>query len=291
MNQQRAKEIVEKLVIWLDNYFKLNNIKTAVFGVSGGLDSAVVAGLLARCRNVKPIGLILPIQSDPLDQELAEKVLKKFGITTLHYNLEKAYEFLESALSLGKAYEESHAAFEWRQKFRFARGNIKARLRMIALYNTARMSYGIVVATGNLSEFLQGFTTLHGDTGDVAPLGQLWKGDEIPAIAKYLGVPQEIINRPPSDGLGISSTDKDQLLLDYPDLDRVLKVFLEKELVPEISRGEIDTGIELPIVEGIHPRIVQKVFERMRSTSFKRQVSRIPTPTRRELGLDLPYYE
>jgi len=292
MNQKKAKNTVKKLVVWLDNYFTSSNILSAVFGVSGGLDSAVVAGLLARCRNVQPVGLILPIESVPLDKELAEKVLKKFGISFFNFNLEGAYKSLLPALGLSKAYEESHDSFEWRQKFKFATGNIKARLRMVALYNEARMSNGIVIATGNLSEFLQGFTTLHGDTGDIAPLGQLWKGSEILAIAKYLGVPQEIINRPPSDGLGISSTDKDQLLLDYPELDKVLRIFLEKRLVPDLNKRKfISAEAKLPLIDGIPPEIVKNVFERMYFNTFKRLYLRLPMPTRSELGLDPPYYE
>lgn len=291
MNQEKARETVKKIVAWLDDYFGSRKIKTAVFGVSGGLDSAVIACLLARCRNVKPIGMILPIESDPLDKELAEKVLKKFRIKKSWSNVNPAYSDLVQTLILCKADKKCFDDPNWQEKSKYAKGNIKARLRMIVLYNEAKMSNGIVIATGNLSEFLQGFTTLHGDTGDIAPLGQLWKGDEIRAIAEYLGVPQEIIDRPPSDGLGISGTDKDQLLLDYPELDKVLRIFLEQKLVPEISRRKINSGIKLPKVRGISSEIVKKVFERMYFNTFKRLYLRLPMPTRSELGLDPPYYE
>ena len=94
--------------------------------------------------------------------------------------------------------------------FKIRMGNIKARLRMIYLYNLASKSNGLVLSTDNFTEYMLGFWTLHGDVGDFGIIQKVLKGLELYDIARYLDVPQEIIDAKPDDGLGIAGGDEDR---------------------------------------------------------------------------------
>ena len=99
------------------------------------------------------------------------------------------------------------------------RGNIRARLRMVTLYNLASLHKGFVASTDNFSELAAGFWTLHGDVGDVAPIQSLTKSWEVPAMAELQGVPESIILAKPTDGLGVANGDEDQFGCSYLELD------------------------------------------------------------------------
>ena len=105
---------------------------------------------------------------------------------------------------------------------RIRRGNIKARLRMITLYNIAAANGGLVASTDNYSEMAMGFWTLHGDVGDLSPIQSLNKSWEVPALARWLGVPESIWRAKPTDGLGIDDNDEAQFGYTYLELDLML---------------------------------------------------------------------
>ena len=116
-------------------------------------------------------------------------------------------------------------------------GNIRARLRMITLYNLAHKVAGCVGSTDNFSELAAGFWTLHGDVGDIAPIQSLNKSWEVPMLAKMLDVPQATVEAVPTDGLGISNSDADQLGMSYLEFDIALFELLslprlDKKTVP-----------------------------------------------------------
>jgi NAD+ synthase len=155
----------------------------------------------------------MPCHSDPLDREHAEMVARKFGIAYEVVVLDDVFDvFVKSLPSVGG--DPSLA--------RLAEANIKPRLRMTALYYFANRLGYLVVGASNRSELAVGYFTKYGDGGvDIMPLGNLVKA-QVRHLAKYLGVPQEIIDKPPSAGLWRGQTDESEMGLTYEELDRYL---------------------------------------------------------------------
>src|SRR5206468_3700353 len=115
---------------------------------------------------------------------------------------------------------------------RVARGNVKARIRMILLYYIANTQGRIVMGTGNKSELAVGYSTKFGDGGaDFLPIGDLYK-TQVREMASFLGVPKRIVEKVPTAGLWPGQTDEGELGIAYPDLDRVL-LGIELHLTPE----------------------------------------------------------
>ena len=145
-------------------------------------------------------------------------------------------------------------------------GNIRARLRMLTLYNLAHKVGGCVGSTDNFSELSAGFWTLHGDVGDIAPIQSLSKSWEVPAIAQMLGVPKATVRAVPTDGLGISKSDSDQLGMSYLEFDILLFELLS---LPNLSRETIQNYINTITEEEIQNK-AGLVLSRVASTGFKR---------------------
>ena len=137
------------------------------------------------------------------------------------------------------------------------RGNIRARLRMITLYNEAAKQQGIVGSTDNFSELSAGFWTLHGDVGDVAPIQSLSKSWEVPALADMMGVPQETGYATPTDGLGVDAGDEAQFGFSYLHFDIVLLGLLNNIFSLE-GADENDVAI------------IDSVKSKIKSTGYKR---------------------
>lgn len=243
-----TEEVIKKIREEILKYFKNYNLKYAIFGKSEGVDSSVVAGLLAGIPEIKPIGVIIPIESNPKVEKIAKQVLDFYNIPIVKIDLTDEYLALKNKL-------ESIV----KNNNKYAYGNIKARLRMITLYHIAKLYGGIVVSTSNFSEYMTGFWTLNGDVGDIAPIQQIFKGKELYEIAKALKVPDESLNAVPSDGLGITISDKDQLYFDYPELD--------DNIINYIKSGTCD----------------EKVSNIIKKTEYKRQWPKVIK--REEIGL------
>jgi len=236
---EQAHETIRRIRQIIQQYFRENGLTYAIFGKSEGLDSSVIAGLLSNLEGIKPIGVIMPCESDPEAERIAKLVLEHFNIPWIRVDLTQEFHFLMGRLysmeevhgqlaNVLKHYGDSHLLKAMPHRKPWAAGNIKARLRMITLYHIAQLTGGIVISTDNLSEFWMGFWTLNGDVGDLAPIQQVWKGLEEYTIAKALGAPEESINAVPTDGLDITpgGSDEDQLGLPYRDLDRVIIALL-----------------------------------------------------------------
>lgn len=201
-------------------YLKENGLRSLVLGVSGGIDSALAAALAKPvCDELKIplIGASISIESNKIDEERrARKIMENFcptymerDFTTLFYEL--AFKFDRSLSSLRET--------EIQQKIRD--GNMKARIRMIYLYNLAQYHNGMVLSTDNYTEYLLGFWTLHGDVGDYGMFQNLWK-TEVYGLAQWIidnaletqeqkDALQACIQATPTDGLGITNSDLDQL--------------------------------------------------------------------------------
>ena len=185
------KNLSEEIQNWITNYVNNHNIKTLVIGVSGGIDSAVVSTLCAK-TGISTIAVGMPLNSKPENTRLSNlqlDFLSKLNVKTFEYDLTKTFnsfeglmpEFFNSDLSIA---------------------NSKSRMRMMTLYHIATNVKGIVVGTGNkVEDFGVGFYTKYGDGGvDISPIADLYK-TEVRELGRYLGVPQEIINATPTDGL------------------------------------------------------------------------------------------
>lgn len=195
----------DKIISWIKDKVRVTGSRGIVLGISGGIDSAVVAALckMAVGRG-KVLGLIMPCHSHAQDASDARVFAQKLGIKTKTVDLSPAYDALTAALPAG-----TH----------LARGNIKPRLRMIALYYFANNLNYLVCGTGNKSELSVGYFTKYGDGGvDILPIGDLLK-KEVVVLARRLGIPEAIISKPPSAGLWSGQTDEGEMGITYAELD------------------------------------------------------------------------
>lgn len=169
-------EVYKNLVGGIKSYCEKNHIKALVLGISGGIDSTVCAAL---CKQVDLplIGVSLPCSTNGTDEVSSATLAgNEFCSTFEEINLEEVYETVED-FCRGTLHNIDSTPI--------SRGNIKARLRMITLYDIASRMGGIVVDTDNLTEHFLGFWTLHGDDGDFNPIGCLWK-HEVYGLAKWM---------------------------------------------------------------------------------------------------------
>ena len=174
------KTVFETMVQETQKYLEKNNLYAMILGISGGLDSTVTAAICheveKRNPDIKFIGISLPCYSNAEDEcKSAESCMKAFCKDGNLYteNIQKEYQFMRTTCSL------RHSATT------IGLGNIKARLRMMMLYNEANYFSGLVMDTDNLTEHYLGFFTIHGDVGDFNPIGGLWK-HEVYELANWL---------------------------------------------------------------------------------------------------------
>jgi len=209
----QTAELAEKLVAWTGEQLAVTGARGLVLGLSGGIDSAVLAVLCQRACPQFTLAVIMPCASSPEDREHALLVAGKFGIATREVALDGVYQ--EMLRALPDAPPESPAGIR-------ARANLKARLRMVTLYFLANQRGCLVAGSSNRSELATGYFTKYGDgAADILPLGNLVKG-QVRELASYLSVPRPIIEKPPSAGLWEGQTDEAELGFSYRELDRYL---------------------------------------------------------------------
>ena len=196
---QRAKDIA----VWMRGQATIAGARGFVVGLSGGVDSAVVARLCQMATPGRVDGLIMPCHSDPRDEQDAELLAERAALPAVRIDLAPAYDLLAADLKTlflqipkEQAPEQGAEAADIRDRVPFA--NLKPRLRMSTLYFVANSLNYLVAGTGNRSELTIGYFTKYGDGGvDVLPIGHLTKS-EVLAMAAELEVPDRIINKPPS---------------------------------------------------------------------------------------------
>jgi len=221
-----TQQLADKLASWIRGKVSAAGLKGAVFGISGGLDSSVVAALCQRALGNNVLGLIMPCYSSQQDEQHAIAIVKIFSIPTKTIILDNIYDSLLKTLPIDGVSSTSQVA----------KSNIKARLRMLTLYFYANQLQYLVVGTGNKSELAVGYFTKHGDGSvDILPLGNLVKR-QVKELADFLEIPQEIIDKPPSAGLWKGQTDEDELGLTYDELDG----YLTGAKVPEEVKLKIE---------------------------------------------------
>ncbi|MEW6568474.1 MAG: NAD+ synthase [Chloroflexota bacterium] len=237
----------------------------AVVGLSGGVDSSVTCCLTAEALGPQNVlAVCMPhTTSSPQSLEHAQRVIEATGVQSI-------------TIPISDIVDAFFARFPEADRVR--RGNAMARVRMIVLYDQSAAWRGLVVGTGNKTEILLGYTTQFGDAAcAINPLGDLYK-TQVRQLARALGIPQEIIAKPPSAELWPGQTDEGELGFTYAEVDRLLLLLVDGRYSPEAC---VEAGFERAFVEA--------VLERIRRNQFKRAMPPIAKLSNRTVGYDFLY--
>lgn len=226
MREFNAKEMKGRVVEWIRDFFEKNGKNcNAVLGISGGKDSSVVAALCVEALGKdRVVGVLMP-NGEQHDINYSELLVKHLGIKSYTINIETAVN--------GVLDQMAQAGVEITQQTRF---NLPARIRMSTVYAVSQSCNGRVANTCNMSEDWVGYSTRYGDAaGDFSPLAHLTV-TEVKAIGYELGLPKELIEKPPIDGL-CGKTDEDNLGFTYAALDD----YIRYNILPDAeTRKKID---------------------------------------------------
>ncbi len=208
----------ERIARWLRERADDAGARGFVFGLSGGIDSAVVARLCQLAAPQRVLGVLLPCYSHPQDEEDARLVASTFSIPIVRVDLDSTFDALTESLHTAvKGLPKQVESLDIKQQMPEA--NVKPRLRMSALYFIANSLNYLVVGTGNRSELALGYFTKYGDGGvDLLPIGGLLKS-EVRALGRELGVPDRVIDKPPTAGLWVGQTDEAEMGFSYDTLE------------------------------------------------------------------------
>lgn len=279
------KRIIEKIRENLENYIVENKLQSLVLGVSGGIDSTLVAALakpVCNKLNIPLIGRSLPASTNA-GEEISRAALvgRVFCDSFKEVNIND--KFIELAYMVDEAPDYGHPHVKERA---IQNGNIKARIRMIYLYDLASVNQGLVLSTDNYTEYLLGFWTLHGDVGDYGMIQELWK-TEVYEMAewiaenecKFIDESEAIrmcIDAAATDGLGISTTDLEQILPDwkgssrdgYKEVDLILKKWEARSLLTKKQRFVIENKFkDHPVIQ----RHLKSEYKRNNPTNISRK--------------------
>ncbi|MDP9363913.1 MAG: NAD(+) synthase [Chloroflexota bacterium] len=257
--------LADEIADWLRARRDEAGAERFVLGLSGGVDSATVCGLCARAGGPQRVlAAIMPSHSNPTDAEHAALVAEAFGVEAVRIDLSPVTEAFLAAMP-GGGEDGAGVAGEWRDegRARLATANARPRLRMTTLYFLANLRNGVVVGTGNRSEAEIGYFTKYGDGGvDLLPIVDLYK-HEVRALARTLGVPRPVIDKPPSAGLWEGQTDEAEIGLSYDQLDAAL--------------AALDAGND----DAVDPTVRERVLRMRRTSEHKRR----PVPAFRRASL------
>lgn len=247
---------------FLSQEVRKTGLKRVVVGLSGGLDSAVVAVLAHRAFGEDLLCIKMPSHySSQSSLDDADELCGRFSIRSESVSIEPML----------RAYENSEMS-------PLRVGNLSARLRMATLFDISAREGALVLGTSNKSELMLGYGTLYGDLASALnPIGDLYK-TEVFELARHLEVPDSIISKPPSADLWAGQSDETEIGYPYADLDRVLKLYVEERHTKE----EI-------ISEGEDPALVEMIIERIYKNQFKRRMPVIAKLTSRTVNHDFNY--
>lgn len=243
----------ENAIKWIKEFVKTTKAKGVVVGNSGGKDSATVIAMATRALGKeKVLTVAMPCNSIKEDLEDAKLVSDTFGVEFISVDLSNTYNELETTIS--DALEKNDLNEE-------SKINMKPRIRMTTLYTIAQSLGYLVIGTGNLSERMVGYTTKWGDSAsDFNPIAN-FTALEVLEIGKYLGVPDKIINKAPSDGLS-GKSDEEKMNVTY------------KQIEEYIETGKTDSKDAMGIIKKMnefskHKRSLVPVYEIDRTNYLK----------------------
>lgn len=302
MKKLNYQKVFNTLVEKTKNYLELNKIKSMILGISGGIDSTVVAAICSEVKKrsegkINFIGISMPIKNKEDEFNTSLVVGEAFcGKECFEvFNLKETYnlvsqDFIEAKRSF--SIKNSGCVIS-KTSTPISEGNIQARLRMIYLYDRASLETGIVFSTDNATEYNLGFWTLHGDVGDFNPLFGLWK-TEVYGLAKWLvsdyykqGEDDSKIealklstNLTPTDGLGISGSDLEQIGgSSYEEVEKVLNDILDYNAIRSLSSHKnieevnsiVENYIKWSSEAKDNPELYRKIAWRHFASEFKRR--------------------
>lgn len=301
MKELNYEKVFQVLVEETLNYIRSNRLRAMVLGVSGGIDSTIVAAIcheVSKLTNVPLIGRSLPIKNKKDEFDVSKLVGEAFCNDFKVWELSHVYKaaLLECCLETGEANASNSYWIdeleEMPSRTPIANGNLQARCRMMYLYDLAGLKHGLVMSTDNRTEYQLGFWTIHGDVGDFDPIQGLWK-TEVYELAEWLVdfyftdgddaskavAIRESMKLTPTDGLGISNSDLEQIgAKSYNDVDRLLKTLVCKA-------SQENSRLQDELTEELGRDVVGKVLERHIKSKFKRLLSPIIVPREKYAGL------
>ena len=264
-----AEQTVGLIVAFIRSQLEQTGFWRVVMGLSGGVDSATVAFLCARAIGPEQLlGVRMPYRTSASDSEAdALRVVEALGCRTERVEISPMVEPM-----LGLIGPEEDASL------RLRRGNVMARQRMIILYDRSASFDGLVAGTSNKTQALLGYGTLYGDMAAAfAPIGDLYKS-QLREIAQFLGVPPEIVAKPPSADLWPGHTDEDELGATYADLDRALYALVDRRWT--LARAT---------AAGLDRELLEWVARRVAVMEYKRQTPPVAKISLRTPGIDHLY--
>lgn len=245
LSEEKLKIECENAIQWIRQYVNNSNAKGVLLGLSGGKDSAVVLAMLVKALGKEKVATVsMPCNSILSDYDDAKLVADVFGVRFITIDLTNTYaEFERTINSEIINLDVSELSTE-------SKVNIKPRLRMTTLYGVAQTLGYLVAGTGNLSEKMVGYTTKWGDSAsDFNPIAN-FTVSEVLEIGKILGVPEKILRKAPSDGLG-DKTDEEKMGITYSQIDEMIEtgntdesakeIILRKFEISKHKRAEIPT--------------------------------------------------
>lgn len=207
---KNIEKVCNEAVEWIKDRVNSAGAKGIVLGMSGGIDSAVVAALVKKAFPDNSFCVTMPCYSNPIDEEHAKLVADAIGMEMKTVVLNDAFDAMKKLVG----------ASETDPKLAIA--NIKSRLRMITLYYYAGKNNYLVAGTGNKSELIIGYFTKYGDGGsDMLPLASFVK-KEVRELAQYLNIPEIVITKAPTAGLWENQTDEIEMGMSYEELDNYI---------------------------------------------------------------------
>lgn len=256
--------ITEYLQYFLDDEVRKTGIQNVVLGLSGGIDSAVVAVLAQKVFKENLLCVKMPSHySSQSSLDDADELCADFKLNAVTASIEPML----------RAYEELNPDMD-----NLRRGNLSARLRMSTLFDISAKQKALVLGTSNKSELMLGYGTLYGDLASALnPIGDLYKS-EIYELAEYLGVSKSIIQKAPSADLWAGQSDEADLGYSYAELDEALKYYVEDRL----SKEEI-------VQKGCNESMLDMIVERIFRNQFKRKMPLIAKLTSRTINHDFNY--
>lgn len=245
LSEEKLKSECQNAIEWIKEYVNDSKAKGVLLGLSGGKDSAVVLAMLVKALGKERVATIsMPCNSISSDYDDAKLVADIFGVNFFTIDLTSTYAELEKTIN-NEMTDLDVAELSSESKV-----NIKPRLRMTTLYAVAQTLGYLVAGTGNLSEKMVGYTTKWGDSAsDFNPIAN-FTVSEVIEIGRILGVPEKILKKAPSDGLG-KQTDEEKMGITYPQIEEMIEtgntdeeakqIILKKFEASKHKRAELPT--------------------------------------------------